>query len=270
MHLNAKTINFGEVSIGKRNTRLLNVENYSPLPTKFQFYVDPNNMFSFDRTCGIVPPNSSVRIIINFSPSRTNIYYERAYCIVKNHSILYVDLLGTCSDILTKPMPIMQRHVDLFRHRAANEMAVGEEEKMSMEIPMDMAQESNAAALVTLCKDMMLDQTSDSRKVSLSEQFVDFGYQEIGRSSEFRQIKVTNRYGFPVRVYWVVKDTKDSTGQTVPNPFKFDDVNTDGLVPAGGETTFNIRFKPFDQNYLYFFQTMQCFVYLLNGNENRL
>ena len=45
----------------------------------------------------------------------------------------------------------------MFRHKAANEMTIGEEEKMSMEIPMD-----NQAALVTLCKEMMLDQTSDS------------------------------------------------------------------------------------------------------------
>ena len=107
VNLSAKSINFGEVSIGKRNTRLLNIENHSPLPTKFQFYVDSNNMFSFDRTCGVVPANSSERIIINFAPSRTQIYYERAYCIIKNHSVLYVDLMGTCSDILTKPMPIM-------------------------------------------------------------------------------------------------------------------------------------------------------------------
>ena len=31
--------------------------------------------------------------------------------------MLYVDLIGTCYDILTKPMPLMQRHVDIFRHK---------------------------------------------------------------------------------------------------------------------------------------------------------
>jgi len=36
---------------------------------------------------------------------------------VRNHYVLYVDLIGTCYDVLTKPMPLMQRHVDIFRHK---------------------------------------------------------------------------------------------------------------------------------------------------------
>jgi hypothetical protein len=36
---------------------------------------------------------------------------------VRNHSVLYVDLIGTCYDILTKPVPLMQRHVDIYRHK---------------------------------------------------------------------------------------------------------------------------------------------------------
>ena len=31
--------------------------------------------------------------------------------------MLYVDLIGTCFDVLTKPMPLMQRHVDIYRHK---------------------------------------------------------------------------------------------------------------------------------------------------------
>ena len=36
---------------------------------------------------------------------------------VRNHQILYVDLVGTCYDVLNKPMPLMQRHVDIYRHK---------------------------------------------------------------------------------------------------------------------------------------------------------
>jgi len=36
---------------------------------------------------------------------------------VRNHKVLYVDLIGTCYDILTKPVPLSQRHVDAFRHK---------------------------------------------------------------------------------------------------------------------------------------------------------
>jgi hypothetical protein len=31
--------------------------------------------------------------------------------------VLSVDLIGTCYDVLTKPMPLMQRHIDIYRHK---------------------------------------------------------------------------------------------------------------------------------------------------------
>ena len=36
---------------------------------------------------------------------------------VRNHKVLYVDLIGTCYDILTKPIPLVQRHIDSHRHK---------------------------------------------------------------------------------------------------------------------------------------------------------
>ena len=65
----------------------------------------------------MIKPNSQVRIIIEFYPQATKNYYERVFCIVRNHCVLYVDLIGTCYDVLTKPMPLMQRHVDIYRHK---------------------------------------------------------------------------------------------------------------------------------------------------------
>jgi hypothetical protein len=74
-------------------------------------------MYSFSKVEGVINPRSSTRIIITFSPQATTNYYERIFCVVRNHSILYVDLIGTCYDILTKPIPLMQRHVDIYRHK---------------------------------------------------------------------------------------------------------------------------------------------------------
>ena len=34
-------------------------------------------------------------------------YYERIFCVVRNHSVLFVDLIGVSYDILTKPIPII-------------------------------------------------------------------------------------------------------------------------------------------------------------------
>lgn len=62
-------------------------------------------------------PFSFARIIVTYYPPEVGNFYERVFCLIRNHSVLYVDLLGTCFDILTKPVPLMQRHVDAYRHK---------------------------------------------------------------------------------------------------------------------------------------------------------
>lgn len=91
--------------------------NNSDQPTTFQFFTDKSNIFAFSKTEGTVKPKSSARIIIEFYPQKTQNYYERVFCVVRNHHVLFVDLIGTCYDVLTKPMPLMQRHVDVYRHK---------------------------------------------------------------------------------------------------------------------------------------------------------
>lgn len=76
---------------------------------------DHFNVFGFATTEGIVKAHSFVRIKVNFTPTVCGNYYERVYCIVRNHKVLFVDLMGTCFDILTKPVPLTQKHVDAFR-----------------------------------------------------------------------------------------------------------------------------------------------------------
>jgi hypothetical protein len=74
-------------------------------------------MFSFSQTEGTVKPFSFARIIVTFVPPKTGNFYERIFCMVRNHQVLHVDLMGTCFDILTKPIPLCQRHVDANRHK---------------------------------------------------------------------------------------------------------------------------------------------------------
>lgn len=35
----------------------------------------------------------------------------------RNHVLLFVDLIGTCYDLLIRPIPLQQVHVDSFRKR---------------------------------------------------------------------------------------------------------------------------------------------------------
>lgn len=115
--LSVKTIHFGEVQSDTNTNRLLNVVNSSDMPTTFQFVTDKSNVFSFSHVEGTAKKNSSSRIIIHFTPQRTGNYYERVFCMIRGHKVLYVDLIGTCYDILTKPIPLSQRHIDSYRHK---------------------------------------------------------------------------------------------------------------------------------------------------------
>ena len=103
--------------MGKEVSRVLTVNNDSDLPTKYEFYSEHGNIFSFSKNKGVVNGNSSSRIIVTFIPKNTMCYYERVFCIVRNHSLLYVDFIGLCYDLLIKPLSITQKHVDSFRRR---------------------------------------------------------------------------------------------------------------------------------------------------------
>ena len=173
MSLSAKSIQFGEVQLESVTNRLLNICNDSDQPTTFQFYCDKTNIFAFSKTEGTIKPHSQTRIIIEFFPQKTTSYYERVFCIVRNHEIMYVDLIGTCYDVLNKPMPITQRHVDIWRHKVImgvhnrprrdrggdeegrNESAIDSMDfEMNQEVPID------DPSQVVLHKEMFLDNTS--------------------------------------------------------------------------------------------------------------
>lgn len=138
---------------------------------------------------------------------------------MRNHSILYVDLIGTCYDILTKPVPLMQRHVDIYRHKvimgihnkqrknelgedklgnSGNGTSFEEEVEINLEIPID---DPNT---VVLHKEMFLEMSSENRDLKLREEFLDFSFTECGRLSEGKIITLDNKYPFDVQVNWVL------------------------------------------------------------------
>ncbi len=104
--------------MGKSTNRIIHLHSDSKTPALFRFVNDRKNVFSFSKTVGSVPPESKTRVEISFSPTETMNYYERVFCVVKNHLVLYVDCIGTCYDILHKPMLPTPRHIDLYRPRA--------------------------------------------------------------------------------------------------------------------------------------------------------
>ena len=222
----------------------------------------------------------------------TTNYYERVFCVVRNHQVLYVDLLGTCFDVLTKPMPLMQRHVDIYRHKvimgmhnkprragnsdmgmtgltqggveADNESVAifsAGENAMAQEIPID------APGQVVLHKEMFVESVSPVLEVRANLDFLDFNFTESGRISGSSQLTLQNKHCFPVEVSWALLDVMNrTTGQWVKNPFRVRPANA--KIEANSSMNFQCEFAPYEPDQ-YFFQTAQCFVTLQNGGMSK-
>lgn len=155
-----------------------------------------------------------------------------------------MDLIGTCYDVLTKPMPLMQRHVDIYRHKVimglhnklrrdkhgdaialpGNDSFIegndtdnmsGMDLEINHEFPID------DPSQVVLHKEMFTDITSQQRDVRFNQDFIDFSFAESGRISESKSITLENKQPFSINVNWALLNVLNkTTGQWVKNPFR--------------------------------------------------
>ena len=84
-------VNFQSVELNTSKTRMIRLFNESDEPTNFQFFYNNETCFKLDELQGVIPANSNVRIRITFQPIETITYYNRIFCITKNH-FLFVKL----------------------------------------------------------------------------------------------------------------------------------------------------------------------------------
>lgn len=76
-----------------------------------------------------------------------------------------------------------------------------------------------------------------------------------------------NKLPYKIEIRWVIPQAINSQGESVKNPFSFDQMTT--TIEAKSSKDFEVKFKPFEPDY-YFFQVLQGYVYFYNGNENKL
>lgn len=86
---NAKNVNFGSIELTAGMTKLIRIFNDSEVATPYQFFHSNDGPFIINDCQGIIEPKSNVRVHISFRPNETMIYYDRVFCLVKNH-FLYV------------------------------------------------------------------------------------------------------------------------------------------------------------------------------------
>ena len=135
--------------------------------------------------------------------------------------MLYVDLIGTSYDVLTKPVPLGQRHVDTYRHKVimgAHRKAHFNKDMdvdLHLEIPIDDPSQA------VLHKEMLLSSAAMTRELRLSEDSINFNFTENGRLSESKQLTLENKFGFPIAIDWTLLPVLNKTTKTlVKNPFK--------------------------------------------------
>ena len=93
-NINEKFLNFQSVELNTNKTRMIRVFNESHEQTNFQFFYNNEGVFEFDQLQGVIPSNSNVRIRITFKPIEAIIYYERIFCLTKNHFLFVRNLLN--------------------------------------------------------------------------------------------------------------------------------------------------------------------------------
>ena len=125
----AKSINFKTTPLGSQVKKLFRIYNDSDLPTEFHIYHENSGVFIFDINEGIIPAKSNIRINVTFRPYETIVYYQRIFCIIRNHSLFPIDLFGSCHDLLIKTPLLDMKKIEFFRLKELKGIYFSDEKK---------------------------------------------------------------------------------------------------------------------------------------------
>lgn len=89
-------IDFGILPLGSSISRSLSLFNMSKVHVSFQFMVSASAKYHIHPAKGVIRPESTVCVHIEFRPGEPRNYYKRIFCIVQDQHPLYCDLVGCC------------------------------------------------------------------------------------------------------------------------------------------------------------------------------
>ncbi len=251
------SMNFGDVFTGQECKKALRISNNSTLPANFQILAEQYGVFEFQRVEGIIPeemyPGKAgyIDMVVTFKPTVACNYYKRVYILLKNQQPVFIDLLGTCYDLKLRPAPFSQRHVDAYRAReASGHGRLAPDELEELDITDNLALE--ATQEIDLSEDDLWDEIfrefdDPSRPVTV-DTYVDFGSCSSMRATEPKSITVTNTADAKVTCNWVL-----------PNEWVKVFPESADVLPRGGQTTFQVHFRPGAEN-MYYACTLEAFV----------
>lgn len=279
--LSAKHVNFKSIPLGNQMTKLIRLYNEAVLPTEYQIFHDNSGAFIIKNTQGIIPAKSNIRINVTFRPYETLTYYERVFCLVKNHFLIPIDLYGTCHNLLTKPITIDQRAIDFFRYKVLKGFYFkknygGKDSEILDKINKNFRVETTTSRIQTqeetlvdfpnqiqLHKELFWEYSSQNRLISLDNEHVDFNYVPVGTVSEPFILKVHNNSCENIKARWIYnKPVNTSNLLDNANIFNVDETvffvqPEERFIEKKGSAEFKVYFKPNKPEY-YFYSDMPC------------
>ena len=288
-----KYVNFNTVPLGKQIKKLFRIYNDSDLSTEFQIYHDNSGAFNFDITEGIIPGKTNVRINVTFRPYETMIYYQRIFCLIKNHMLFSIDLFGSCHNLLIKTPLIDYNQIELFRYKELKGYFFNTNNKASKIDTYDKLNNSFNSNLnefdnnfedikkisdlnshqTQLHKEMFWEPNSKTRLISFETDFIDFNYMKVGSVSEPYILKVNNNSNEDMKVKFIFEKPINLNNliQTI-NIFHSEDTvfftqPEEQIIPKNSSADFKVYFKP-NQKEFYFYLNLPCQATIINSSSN--
>ena len=285
-----KFVNFNTIPLGNQVKKLFRIYNDSDLPTEFQIYHDNSGAFSFDITEGIIPGKSNIRINITFRPYETIIYYQRVFCIIKNHKLFPIDLFGSCHNLLNKTPLLDYKQIEMFRYKELKgfffenknnkQSKIEEFDKLNKTISVNSKDSDNIENFLNLNdldsqqtqlhKEMFWEPYSKTRLISFETDFIDFNYMEVGSVSEPYILKVNNNSNEDMNVKFIF-EKPINLNNLIQTINIFHSENTvfftqpeEQIIPKNSSADFKIYFKPNKKEY-YFYMNLPCQATIINS-----
>ena len=277
--IGSKNINFKSIELGTSMTKLIRFHNDSDIPTEFQVFHENSGVFSFDHTDGVIPAKGNVRINVTFKPIETIIYYDRIFVLTKNHSLITLDLFGSCHNLLKKNLLLSQKQIEMFRYKLLQGFYTGNnniKKKKTVEFNNENNNELNEINnQLQLHKELFWENTNNNRIISVDTEFIDFNYIECGTCSEPFIINVNNNSTENVKVKWI-NDKPVILSNLVKsiNIFNVDSTvffiqPEEELIPPKSKKEFKVYFKPNKTEY-YFYSDLPCLGTLMTKNNSAI
>ena len=285
----AKNVNFKSVALGNQIKKLFRVYNDSDLPTEFQICHDNSGAFFFDVTEGIIPGKSNVRVNVTFRPYETMIYYQRVFCIIRNHSLFPIDLFGSCHDLLIKTPLLDMRQIEIFRLKELKglffntiDKKVELFDKLNNEknnLVDDLINDNNGNIKMNnqqpqLHKEMFWETFSNTRIISFDTDLIDFNFVQSGTVSEPYILKVNNNSNEDMKIKFIF-DKPINLNNLIKSINIFNSENTifftqpeERIIPSKSSGEFKVYFKPNKSEY-YFYTDLPCQATILSSKDKK-